>query len=254
MSKAWPSTEAEALAVQDELRAQVEQAAEGDVTPATVAGLDVAYHEDGERLAAAAVVLDARTHEVVDLAVTVGRAAFPYVPGLFAFREVPALLEALGRLRVEPDVLVCDGHGVAHPRRFGLACHLGVVTGRPAFGVGKTPLVGAWAEPGPARGDSAALVDAGEEVGRVVRTRDGVKPVFVSVGHRIHLGDAVKITLGLARAFRLPESTRAADQVCRAALRGATVGGQIGSDPPADRGSATLGPSTAHRGKGAGVV
>lgn len=192
----------------------------GPSRPATVAGLDVAYHEDGDRLAAAIIVLDATDHTVRDSAVVHSRAAFPYVPGLFAFRELPALLAALDRLTVRPDVLICDGHGLAHPRRFGLACHLGVLTGLPSFGVGKTPLVGTWQPPGERRGDRSDLVDDGEVVGAVLRTRAGVKPVFVSTGHRMDLGTACDLTLGLTPRFRLPETTRAADHACRAALRG----------------------------------
>ena len=221
-SDAWsgraPRTVAEAVAVQDELRPLVDLVGPGPTAPATVAGLDVAYAESGDRLAAAVTVLDAATLAVVDEAVSVGRPAFPYMPGLFAFRELPALRDALDRLTVRPDLLVCDGHGLAHPRRFGLACHLGVVTGLPAIGVGKTPLVGAWEEPGPRRGAWTPLRDGGEEVGRVLRTRDGVKPVFVSVGHRMSLDNAVDRVLALTPRYRLPETTRIADQLCRAAL------------------------------------
>lgn len=213
----WPRTEEEALAVQDALRPRL-LGGPGPDRPATVAGLDVAYHADGERLAAAIVVLDTAEHRVVDTAVVRGRAAFPYVPGLFAFREIPALLAALDRLTVRPEVLICDGHGLAHPRRFGLACHLGVLTGLPSFGVGKTPLVGDWAPPGERRGDRSELVDGGETVGAVLRTRDGVKPVFVSVGHRMDLDTACALTLSLTPRFRLPETTRAADRACRDAL------------------------------------
>lgn len=120
-----PADVAEALRIQEELRPQVDLVGPGPSAPATVAGLDVAYAESGHRLAAAVTVLDAATLAVVDEAVDVGRPAFDYVPGLFAFRELPALLAALERLTVRPDLLVCDGHGLAHPRRFGLACHLG---------------------------------------------------------------------------------------------------------------------------------
>jgi deoxyribonuclease V len=215
----WPRTEQEARSVQDALRSRL-IAGPGPAGPATVAGLDVAYHEDGDRLAAAIVVLDAADHTVRDSAVVRGRAAFPYVPGLFAFREIPALLRALDKLAVRPDVLICDGHGLAHPRRFGLACHLGVLTGLPSLGVGKTPLVGRWEPPGDRRGDRSDLVDGGETVGAVLRTRAGVKPVFVSVGHRMDLGTACDLTLGLTPRFRLPETTRAADRACRDALRG----------------------------------
>ncbi|MEV8505218.1 deoxyribonuclease V [Actinoplanes sp. NPDC051475] len=215
---AWPRTEEEALATQDALRARLILGG-GPAEPATVAGLDVAYHEDGERLAAAVVVLDTADLRVRDTAVVRGTAAFPYVPGLFAFREVPALLEALDKLSVRPDVLICDGHGLAHPRRFGLACHLGVLTGLPSYGVGKTPLIGAWEQPGDQRGARADLVDGGETVGAVLRTRQGVKPVFVSVGHRMDLDGACGLTLRLASRFRLPETTRLADRACRDALR-----------------------------------
>ncbi|MFI2714363.1 deoxyribonuclease V [Micromonospora sp. NPDC018662] len=213
-----PADVAEALRVQEELRSRVDLVGPGPSAPATVAGLDVAYAESGDRLAAAVTVLDAVTLAVVDEAVCVGRPAFPYVPGLFAFREMPALLTALERLTVRPELLVCDGHGVAHPRRFGLACHLGLVTGLPALGVGKTPLVGSWTGPGPRRGDRADLRDGEEVVGRVLRTRDGVRPVFVSVGHRIGLDEAVERVLALTPRYRLPETTRTADQLCRRAL------------------------------------
>ncbi|KWV29995.1 MULTISPECIES: endonuclease V [Micromonospora] len=211
------------MAVQDRLRSRADLVGPGPCRPATVAGLDVAYAEGGDRLAAAVTVLDAETLEVVDRGVSVGRPAFGYVPGLFAFRELPALLAALDRLTIRPELLICDGHGLAHPRRFGLACHLGVVTGLPAIGVGKTPLVGTWTGPGPRRGDSAPLVDAGEVVGRVLRTRDGVRPVFVSVGHRMGLDNAVDRVLALTPRYRLPETTRTADGLCRATLA-ATAG------------------------------
>ncbi|SBT52232.1 deoxyribonuclease V [Micromonospora auratinigra] len=216
-----PADVAGAVRVQEELRSRLDLVGPGPAAPATVAGLDVAYAESGDRLAAAVTVLDAAGLTVVDEAVSVGRPAFGYVPGLFAFRELPALLAALDRLTVRPDLLVCDGHGLAHPRRFGLACHLGLVTGLPAIGVGKTPLVGAWTEPGPRRGDWSPLRDGGEEVGRVVRTRDGVKPVFVSVGHRMSLDNAVDRVLALTPRYRLPETTRTADRLCRQALAAA---------------------------------
>ncbi|MFG1757126.1 deoxyribonuclease V [Micromonospora echinofusca] len=216
-----PGSVAEALAVQERLRPLVDLVGPGPAEPATVAGLDVAYAESGDRLAAAVTVLDARTLVVVDSAVSVGRPAFAYVPGLFAFRELPALLDALDRLAVRPELLVCDGHGLAHPRRFGLACHLGVVTGLPAIGVGKTPLLGEWTPPDDRRGAWAPLRDGDEVVGRVLRTRDGVKPVFVSVGHRMSLDDATARVLALTPRYRLPETTRTADRLCRDALAAA---------------------------------
>ncbi|SDY71487.1 Endonuclease V [Micromonospora pattaloongensis] len=214
----WPTTVAEALAIQDRLRPLVDLTGPGPTEPETIAGLDVAYADDDSRLAAAVVVLDARTLTVIDSAVTTGRPAFDYVPGLFAFRELPALLAALDQLRVVPELLVCDGHGLAHPRRLGLACHLGVLTGLPTMGVGKTPLIGTWEPPAGHRGAWSPLRDGDETVGRVLRTREGVKPVFVSVGHRMGLDNACARTLALTPRYRLPETTRQADRMCRAAL------------------------------------
>lgn len=218
----WPSTPQEAEAIQDRLRPMLELGVPGPAAPRTVAGLDVSYTGDGggagDRLAAAVVVLDAATLEVVEESVTVGAAAFPYVPGLFAFRELPTLLDALRGLETTPDLLVCDGFGIAHPRRFGLACHLGVLTGLPSIGVGKTAFVGTYEQPGPHRGDASPLLDGGETVGRVLRTRDGVKPVFVSVGHRAGLDAACRTVLALTPEYRLPETTRRADRLSRDAL------------------------------------
>ncbi|TDB75821.1 endonuclease V [Micromonospora sp. KC723] len=227
VDEGWPRTAAEAVAVQERLRPLVDLVGSGPRRPATVAGLDVAYAERGDLLAAAVTVLDPVTLAVVDRAVHVGEPAFGYVPGLFAFRELPALLAALDGLSVQPELLVCDGHGLAHPRRFGLACHLGVVTGLPAIGVGKTPLVGEWTGPAWERGASAPLVDGGETVGRVLRTRDGVRPVFVSVGHRMALDDAVDEVLALTPRHRLPETTRTADRLCRDALAVAVGSGRV---------------------------
>ncbi|KOX22448.1 endonuclease V [Saccharothrix sp. NRRL B-16348] len=181
-----------------------------------VAGLDVSYADD-DRLAAAIVVLEAGSLRTVDSAVVTGKADFPYVPGLFAFRELPSLLEAMERLTVTPDLLVCDGQGLAHPRRFGLACHLGVVTGLPSVGVAKTPM-GRFDMPDDVRGSHTDLVDDGEVVGRALRTREGVKPVFVSVGHRIDLDRACAEVLRLC-VTRQPETTRRADALGRAQLR-----------------------------------
>ncbi len=214
----WPSTPAEAIGRQEELRGLVDST-DVDDRPRYVAGLDVAY--DGDRLAAAVVVLDWETLAEVDRAVVLGETTFPYVPGLFAFREVPGLMDALERLRTPPDLLVCDGQGLAHPRRFGLACHLGVLTGLPAIGAAKTAFVGTHAEPGPARGSSADLIVDNEVVGAVVRTQDGMKPIYVSVGHRVSLSTAVRHVLHLSPRYRLPETTRAADHLCRKALRDA---------------------------------
>lgn len=214
----WPATAEQARAIQLRLRAQVDITGPGPQAPATVAGLDVAYAKDDRTLAAAVVLLDFATHEVLAESTATGVPAFDYIPGLFAFRELPTLLTALSSLPATPDLLVVDGHGLAHPHRFGLACHLGVLTGLPVFGVGKTRLIGTAPEPGPDRGDATDLVDDGEVVGRVLRTQRGVKPVYVSAGHLIDLDTACAHTLALTPRYRLPETTRAADQACRRAL------------------------------------
>ncbi|MGW9436239.1 endonuclease V [Streptomyces sp. NPDC055607] len=215
----WPADETAALAVQRELRDRLVRDEEGPaVGEGHVTGLDVAYDDERDLVAAAAVVLDARTLEVVEEATAVGRVSFPYVPGLLAFREVPTVLAALGALTADPGLLVCDGYGLAHPRRFGLASHLGVLTGRPSVGVAKNPFTFAYEQPGPARGDASPLLADGEEVGRAVRTRAGVKPVFVSVGHRVSLAGACAHTLHLTPRYRVPETTRRADALCRRAL------------------------------------
>jgi deoxyribonuclease V len=212
-----PSSVEEAVRCQEELAPRVERTAPPGFAPRTATGLDVAYDEGSALLAAAVVTVDLATGAEVESATAVGESDFPYVTGLFAFRELPALLDALGRLAVTPELLVADGHGIAHPRRFGLASHVGVLTGLPAIGVAKTPL-GHYDPPAQERGSTSPLVDGGEEVGAALRTRAGVKPVFVSVGHRIDLSSACRYVLALARDYRLPETTRLADQLCRRTL------------------------------------
>ncbi|WP_255950442.1 endonuclease V [Streptomyces odontomachi] len=216
----WPVTEGQATAVQDELRHRVVLDEPGP-PPGTgrVTGVDVAYDDERDLVVAAAVVLDAATLDVLEEVTAVARVAFPYVPGLLAFRELPAVLAALEALRTDPGLVLCDGYGRAHPRRFGLASHLGVLTGLPSMGVAKNPFTFTYTEPAAARGSTAPLVDGAEVVGRALRTRHGVKPVFVSVGHRVDLDTACGHTLHLAPHFRLPESTRRADALCRRALR-----------------------------------
>ncbi|MBZ6138340.1 endonuclease V [Streptomyces olivaceus] len=216
----WPATEEQARAVQDALRTRVVLDEPGP-PPGTgrVTGVDVAYDDERDVVVAAAVVLDAATLAVVAEATAAGRISFPYVPGLLAFREIPAVLAALDALPCPPGLVVCDGYGLAHPRRFGLASHLGVLTGLPTMGVAKNPFAFTYDAPDAPRGSTSPLLAGGEEVGRAVRTRDGVKPVFVSAGHRVSLANACAQTLALAPAYRLPETTRRSDALCRAALR-----------------------------------
>jgi deoxyribonuclease V len=216
----WPATEDQARAVQDELRGRVVLDEPGP-PPGTgrVTGVDVAYDDERDVVVAAAVVLDAATLDVVAESTAVGQVTFSYVPGLLAFREIPAVLAALEALPCEPGLVVCDGYGLAHPRRFGLASHLGVLTGLPTIGVAKNPFTFAYEEPGAPRGSSSPLLAGQEEVGRALRTQPGIKPVFVSVGHRVTLDTACAHTLRLAPRFRLPETTRHADALCRRALK-----------------------------------
>jgi deoxyribonuclease V len=227
----WPATEEQARAVQDELRERVVLDEPGP-PPGTgrVTGVDVAYDDERDVVVAAAVVLDAATREVVAEATAVGRVSFPYVPGLLAFREIPTVLAALDSLSADPGLLVCDGYGLAHPRRFGLASHLGVLTGRPSIGVAKNPFTFTYGQPGDARGDFTPLLADGEEVGRALRTQAGVKPVYVSVGHRVSLDNACAHTLLLSPRYRVPETTRHADSLCRRALKEAQESlGSLGS-------------------------
>ncbi|MEU1868102.1 endonuclease V [Streptomyces gardneri] len=227
----WPADEDTARDVQRELRGRIELDEPGPaVGEGHVTGLDVAYDDERDLVAAAAVVLDARTLDVVEEATAVGRVSFPYVPGLLAFREIPTVLAALDALTADPGLLVCDGYGLAHPRRFGLASHLGVLTGRPSIGVAKNPFTFTYEQPGSARGDFAPLLAEGEEVGRALRTQPGVKPVFVSVGHRISLANACAHTLHLAPRYRIPETTRHADSLCRRALKEALGDSDRGVD------------------------
>jgi deoxyribonuclease V len=175
-----------------------------------VAGADVSYDRGSPVLFAAVVVLDAESLAVVEVAGTTARATFPYVPGYLSFRELPPLLEAFAKLRTRPDLVLGDGHGRAHPRRFGFACHLGVALELPTLGVAKSRLVGEHREPGQRRGAHVALRDGGERIGDVLRTQDGVAPLYVSVGHRVSLATARQLVLGLAPRYRLPEPIRAA--------------------------------------------
>jgi deoxyribonuclease V len=207
-------TPAQARALQERLRRCV--IARDELPPvASVAGIDVGSYERGMACAAVAVL---RFPELapIETARVLRRIAFPYIPGLLSFREIPAVAAALAKLRKAPDLLLCDGQGYAHPRRFGLACHLGVLTGLPAIGVAKSRLIGSFREPGNAKGDWSPLTDAGEIIGAVVRTRPGVAPLFVSIGHRISLATAVQYVLACCTRYRLPETTRAAHRLAAA--------------------------------------
>jgi deoxyribonuclease V len=215
----WTVTPAEARQVQLELRARMEP---DDRLPAIrlVAGADVAL--DLRRRKAIAGVIVYRFPEMVEVeqATAARPLTFPYVPGLLSFRELPALLAAFEGLRQEPDLIFCDGHGYAHPRRFGIACHLGVLLDRPTIGCAKSRLIGTHREPARRAGSWTPLEDAGETIGAVLRTREGVKPIYVSQGHRISLERAIEWTRAVSSGYRIPRPTREADQFVEAVKRG----------------------------------
>lgn len=186
--------------------------------PETVAAVDADYDETFTY--AAAVLCGYRFPEkALEKKVAIRPTSFPYLPGHLSLREAPAALEALGELSRRPDVLLVDGQGIAHPRRFGIACHIGVVSGIPAIGCAKTHLIGDFREPGPQRGDWSPLEFRGEILGAVLRTRDRVKPLFISPGHLVTLEEAMEIVLHCATQYRLPEPLRIADSLARVARK-----------------------------------
>ena len=209
LSHPWDVTPDEAIAIQQRLRREVvTEDTFGEIR--LVAGTDVGFEDGGAITCAAVVVLNFPELTVHSSAISRRPTTFPYVPGLLSFREAPAVLEALEQLPTPPDLLLCDGMGYAHPRRFGIACHLGVLSGIPSIGVGKTLLTGRHDPVPDERGAWQPLRDRGEVIGAVLRTRPGVRPVYVSVGHRISLASAIDYTMRCTTTYRLPETTRRA--------------------------------------------
>lgn len=209
---AWDLSPGEARALQQALKYEIVK--EDVLGPVTlVAGVDVGFEDAGHTVRAAVVVLSFPELAVREEVVARTPNRFPYVPGLLSFRELPGVLKALRDLRTNPDLILCDGQGYAHPRRFGLACHLGLLTDTPTIGVAKSRLIGRYREPGLNKGDWSPLVDADEIIGAALRTRSRVKPVFVSVGHRISLTTAIRYTLACTAGYKLPQTTRLADRL-----------------------------------------
>jgi len=208
----WDLTPKEAIRLQQRLADQIEQIPL-DAPLRLIAGGAVAFSPDGSRLVAGWAVWDLKTGLEIETVVDVHRVTFSYVPGLLSFREAPGLLAAARRLKNEPDVFMLDGQGLAHPRRFGLACHVGLLLDRPSLGCAKSRLCGTHDEPGLRTGCSRRLIHKGKIIGRVVRTRDGVKPVYISIGHKITLDAAVRLTRRCCRRYRLPEPTRLAHRL-----------------------------------------
>jgi deoxyribonuclease V len=208
----WDVSPAEARQIQERLRHLVIR--EDQLGPVRlVAGVDVGFEDNGTVTRAAVAVLNLADLQMVESAVVRQPTNFPYIPGFLSFREVPAILEALSQLKTPPDLLLCDGQGIAHPRRLGLACHLGLLSNLPAIGVAKTRLIGRYEPLAEEKGSRQPLWDKGEIVGVVLRTRTNTKPLYISVGHRVSLETAVHYTLLCTPKYRLPETTRQAHRL-----------------------------------------
>ncbi|MBI2234476.1 MAG: deoxyribonuclease V [Micavibrio aeruginosavorus] len=212
---AWPRNAADAIALQNTLRNQVR--IEDDFGAIrTIAGIDCSYDIRNNLSRAVVVVMERHALEPAISVMAFLPTVFPYIPGLLSFREIPVILEALSLLPEKPDLLMVDGQGIAHPRRLGIAAHLGIITGLPAIGVAKSRLTGTCDEPDSVRGSTAPLLDKnGLKIGTVLRSRDHVKPLFISPGHRIGHDAAVALTLECLRGYRLPEPTRIADKLSK---------------------------------------
>jgi deoxyribonuclease V len=203
----WNLSPTEAVALQKSMKDRVQiQPLDREIR--TVAGTDISFDRGSETVYAGIVVVSLPDLEVVERSVVRSLCRFPYIPGLLSFREIPSLLEAWSRLKTEPDAVMVDGHGYAHPRRIGIASHLGLCVDRPTLGCAKSILVGDFEEPGNAVGDWSPLVHRKEIVGAALRTRVNVKPVFISVGNKIDLEDAIRLAVRCLGSTRIPEPIR----------------------------------------------
>jgi deoxyribonuclease V len=209
----WPSTIQEAIAIQESLQTQVITTDNFPEPIHYIAGVDMGFQEDGTISVAAVAVLSFPDLRLVETSLAKRSTCFPYIPGFLSFREVPAVLDALEKIQTTPDMILCDGQGIAHPRRFGIACHLGVILDMPTIGVAKSLFIGKHGELADARGSWQPLIHQGETIGAVVRSRTGVKPLYISSGHRISLPTAIDYVLRCTPKYRLPETTRIADKL-----------------------------------------
>ena len=207
----WNLSYARARELQSELAGKVTHVVMRK-RPVLVAGLDCAFTKSGEKIIAAVIVVKLSDSEVVETQKVERKLTFPYIPGLLSFREAPACLAAVEKLETKPDAFLIDGQGIAHPRRLGIAAHLGLFFSKPTIGCAKSRLVGEYAEPGFEKGSHSVLTHRGERIGAVLRTRTNVRPLFVSVGNLCTLEDAIRITLACTTKYRLPEPTRLAHQ------------------------------------------
>ncbi|MEA5568692.1 MULTISPECIES: deoxyribonuclease V [unclassified Anabaena] len=210
---AWPQSLAGAIAIQEELRNQVIVQDELPQQVKYVAGVDMGFEADGTISRAAVAVLSFPELQVIETQLAYRPTTFPYIPGFLSFREIPAILDALEKIQTTPDIILCDGQGIAHPRRLGIASHLGVIINIPTIGVAKSLLIGKHEELPDTKGSWQPLIHHGETIGAVLRTRAGVKPVYVSSGHKISLPTAIDYVLRCTPKYRLPETTRIADKL-----------------------------------------
>ena len=210
----WPKTYQEAVAIQEELRQRVLLTPLPRL-PRLVAGADAITDRADRRILGAIAVYSYPDLELVEEATAAGECPFPYRTGLLSFREIPILAAAWGRLRSRPEVILVDGQGIAHPRGLGLASHLGLVLDVPTIGAAKSRLVGAGEEPKPAAGSSSPLIYQGKQVGFILRTQKGIRPLYLSPGHLITLEESRTITLGCVTKYRIPQPLRQADQLTR---------------------------------------
>jgi deoxyribonuclease V len=208
----WNLSYSQAIALQKSLSRKV-QLFELRKQPKIVAGIDCAFSRDKKRIIACVVLLKLPDFELIETAIAKQKLTFPYIPGLLSFREAPACISAVKKLKHQPDAFLIDGQGIAHPRRFGLAAHLGLFFDKPTIGCAKSRLIGSFEEPAIEKGSFSLLKDGREVIGAVVRTRTNVKPVFVSVGNKCLLKDAIKITLDCTSRYRIPEPARLAHQL-----------------------------------------
>ncbi len=209
----WNLTPAQAIELQKQLGYQVIAEDEFAAPVKTVAGIDLGYDVKADRSRAAVVVLSFPELELLEKSEAVLPIQFPYIPGLLSFRETPVAIKALEKLAIAPNLILCDGQGLAHPRRFGIACHIGLLADVPTIGVAKSLLVGKYENLGEERGSVADLIHRKEKVGVALRTREKVQPIYVSVGHKISLETAVNYVLQCTPKYRLPETTRLADKL-----------------------------------------
>ncbi|MEI6442194.1 MAG: deoxyribonuclease V [Nostocales cyanobacterium ELA583] len=212
----WPSTLKEAQAIQESLRNRVITVDQLPETIQYVAGVDMGFLEAGTISRAAVAVLRFPNLQLVETSIAYQPTTFPYIPGFLSFREIPAVLDALEKLKTIPDIILCDGQGIAHPRRLGIASHLGLLINLPTIGVAKSLLIGEYEELAETKGSWQPLIHKKETIGAVLRTRTGVKPVYISSGHRISLPTAIEYVLHCTPKYRLPETTRIADKLASA--------------------------------------